>query len=82
MAEEKGLRPDYIVPTMDEWEVYPREAAAVGMAAIQQGVARRTATREELLAEAENIIRESRALTTMMMDQGFIAMPPEPDDQE
>ena len=82
VAEEKGLRPDYIVPTMDEWEVYPREAAAVGMAAIQQGVARRTATREELLAEAENIIRESRALTTMMMDQRFIAMPPEPDDQE
>src|SRR5690606_41242608 len=24
MAEEKGLSPDYILPTMDEWDVFPR----------------------------------------------------------
>ena len=22
VAEEKGLRPDYVIPTMDEWEIY------------------------------------------------------------
>ena len=27
-AEEKGLSDEYIVPTMDEWEIFPREAAA------------------------------------------------------
>ena len=39
MAEEKGLPPDYILPNMDEWEVFPREAAAVAMKAIEEGVA-------------------------------------------
>ncbi|MCK4908938.1 MAG: NADP-dependent malic enzyme, partial [Planctomycetes bacterium] len=29
-AEDKGLTDDYITPGMDEWEVFPREAAAVG----------------------------------------------------
>ncbi|MEW6230575.1 MAG: NADP-dependent malic enzyme, partial [Bacillota bacterium] len=38
-AEDKGLTRDYIIPTMDEWEVYPREAAAVGTKAIEQGIA-------------------------------------------
>jgi len=27
-AEDKGLSEEYIVPTMDEWEVFPREATA------------------------------------------------------
>ena len=40
MAEEKGLTPDHILPTMDEWDVFPREAAAVAMKAQEQGVAR------------------------------------------
>ena len=39
-AEERGLDDDHIVPTMDDWEVFPREASAVGMKAQEQGVAR------------------------------------------
>ncbi|MBE0479233.1 NADP-dependent malic enzyme, partial [Candidatus Aerophobetes bacterium] len=39
-AEDKGLSEEYIVPTMDEWEVFPREAVSVGMKAIEQGIAR------------------------------------------
>jgi malate dehydrogenase (oxaloacetate-decarboxylating) len=77
VAEEKGLRPDYIIPTMDEWEIYPREAAAVGTTAIKQGVARRDASWDELLASAERAIRHSRGLTEMMMKEGFIALPPD-----
>ena len=42
VAEDKGLSADYIMPTMDDWEVFPREAAAVAMKAIEQGVALRT----------------------------------------
>ncbi len=39
LAEEKGLRPDYIMPTMDDVDVFAREAAAVATKAIEQGIA-------------------------------------------
>jgi len=42
LAEENGLSDEYIMPTMDEVDVFPREAAAVAMKAIEQGVARFT----------------------------------------
>lgn len=73
MAAQKGLTPEYILPNMDEWEVFPREAAAVAMKAIEEGVARKTATYEEELRAAEAIIRRSRDLTKTMMEDGFIA---------
>ena len=73
MAEEKGVTSDYILPNMDEWEVFPREAAAVAMKAIEEGVARKTTTYEEELKNAEQIIRRSRDLTQTMMADGFIA---------
>ncbi|MCK4741721.1 MAG: NADP-dependent malic enzyme [Anaerolineales bacterium] len=73
MAEEKGLTPEYILPTMDEWEVFPREAAAVAVKAVEEGIARTPLTYEEELKNAEEIIRRSRGLTTHMMEEGFIA---------
>jgi malate dehydrogenase (oxaloacetate-decarboxylating) len=73
MAAEKGLTPDYILPNMDEWEVFPREAAAVAVKAIEEGVARKSTTYEEELRTAEAIIRRSRNLTKTMMDEGYIA---------
>ena len=71
-ASDKGLSEDYLLPTMDEWEVYPREAAAVGMKAIEQGVARKKATREELFRNAETMIKRARDMTGMLMKEGFI----------
>jgi malate dehydrogenase (oxaloacetate-decarboxylating) len=76
VAEDKGLREDYIIPSMSEWEVYPREAVAVGLKAIEQGVARVTLTREELLKMAEDKIRRAREQTHMLMKEGFIQVPP------
>jgi malate dehydrogenase (oxaloacetate-decarboxylating) len=73
MAEENGLTPEYIMPTMDEWEVFPREAAAVAVKAVEQGLARIPLTYEEELENAGNIIRRSRDLTKQMMQEGFIA---------
>jgi malate dehydrogenase (oxaloacetate-decarboxylating) len=73
MAEEKGLTPEYILPTMDEWEVFPREAAAVAVKAVEQGLARKEVTYEEELKHAGEIIRRSRSLTETMMEEGFIA---------
>ncbi len=73
MAAEKGLSPDYIMPTMDEWEVFPREAAAVAVKAVEQGLARMNTTYEEEYQRAATIIKNSRDLTQTMMQEGFIA---------
>ena len=71
-AEDKGLSDDYILPHMDEWEVFPREAAAVAVKAVEQGVARRGTTHDEEFERASAIIQRSRAITQTMMDEGFI----------
>ena len=71
-AEDKGLSEDYILPHMDEWEVFPREATAVGMKAIEQGVARISMAREELFRKAEATIRNARAEVQVLMEAGVI----------
>jgi malate dehydrogenase (oxaloacetate-decarboxylating) len=71
------LGPERIIPTMDEWQVFPELAARTGMKAQEQGIARLTRTRDELYAQAEAMIRRSRDLTAAMMDQGFIESPPD-----
>jgi malate dehydrogenase (oxaloacetate-decarboxylating) len=76
VAEDRGLREDYLIPTMDDWEVYPREAVAVGMKAIEQGVARITMTRDELYKKAAKTIKEARTMSQALMKQGFIPKPP------
>jgi malate dehydrogenase (oxaloacetate-decarboxylating) len=73
VAVEQGLTPDRILPTMDDWQVFPREAAAVAAKAVEEGVARNPMTYEEELENAEKIIRRSRDLTTSMMAEGFIS---------
>jgi len=77
-AEDNGIHNEYIVPTMDEWEVFPREATAVAMKAIEQGVARTKLSRQEIFERAEYIIRRSREQTKAMMgNELFIAPAPE-----
>jgi len=76
-AEDQGISEDYIIPTMGEWEVFIREAVAVGMKAIEQGVARETPTREQLAKQAEKIIKESREATDLLMKSGLIPPMPE-----
>ena len=78
MADHVGdaLAPDHIMPTMDDWEVFPREAAAVAMKAQEQGLARLETTFEKELENAKRIIKRSRDLTGMMMREGFIPEAP------
>ena len=71
------LAPDCLMPTMDDWEVFPAIAAAVGMKAQEQGLAGLTMTRENLVARADFLIRRSRGITEMMMREGFIEPAPE-----
>jgi malate dehydrogenase (oxaloacetate-decarboxylating) len=79
MADHVGdkLAANHILPTMDDWEVFPREAAAVGVKAIEQGLARINLSHDELFKMATDIISRSRKLTQMMMENGFIAIPKE-----
>ncbi|MBN1677954.1 MAG: NADP-dependent malic enzyme [Candidatus Thermoplasmatota archaeon] len=71
-AEDNGISDTYIVPTMDEWDVFPREAAAVGTAAINEGIARVKASRKELYDKAAAIIKRARSQTKTLMKTRFI----------
>jgi malate dehydrogenase (oxaloacetate-decarboxylating) len=75
-AEEKGLREDYIVPTMEEWEVFINEAVAVGIKAIEQGIARIKLSENQLRQSAEELIGNSRKQTELQIKEGFIKKPP------
>jgi malate dehydrogenase (oxaloacetate-decarboxylating) len=75
-APDDGLNPECILPTMIEWEVYAREAVAVGLKAQEQGLARVRLSADELFGQASEMILRSRRLTEMMMETGLIAEPP------
>jgi malate dehydrogenase (oxaloacetate-decarboxylating) len=75
-AEDRGISEDNIAATMGEWDVFIREAVAVGMKAQEQGVARIKATREQLTKQAETMIRNARETTELLMKEGLIPPPP------
>jgi malate dehydrogenase (oxaloacetate-decarboxylating) len=75
-AQDKGLRADYLIPTMDEWEVYPREAVAVGMQAIKEGVAGIKMDKDKLYETASGIIKRARDTTKLLMKENVILSPP------
>ncbi|MCO6450668.1 MAG: NADP-dependent malic enzyme [Caldilineales bacterium] len=76
-AIEAGLDDEHILPTMDDWQVFPREAVAVGMKAQEQGLAGIAVDAEALHRRASDIIARSRGLTQWMMREGYIAEAPE-----
>jgi len=76
-AEDNGIHEEYIIPTMDEWEVFPREATAVALKAIEQGIARVKKSRQEIFERAESIIKDARGKVQLLMKEGYIKMPPE-----
>jgi hypothetical protein len=49
---------------------------AVGLKAIEQGIARERPSRKKLTERAESIIRRARELTGSMMKNGFIKPAP------
>ena len=62
---------------MVEWEVFAREAVAVGMKAQEQGIARLTVDEDDLFRHAAEMIHRSRHLTEVMMETGLIPQAPE-----
>ncbi len=75
VAQKKGISPDYIMPTMDETEVFAEEAADVAMTAIANGVARVTRSRDEVYQRTLADIKEARAIIDVLMREKFIASP-------
>ncbi len=74
-AEDQGIHEEHIIPTMDEWEVFPREAVAVGLKAIEQGVAGIELGEKELYEIASSRIRRARESAGVLMQEGIIKMP-------
>jgi len=75
-AEDKGLREDYIIPSMSEWEIYPIQARETGLKAIEQGIAQNKMTGQEIYERAEGIIKRTQDIVKLLMNQGFIQAPP------
>ncbi|HOC19274.1 MAG TPA: NADP-dependent malic enzyme [Vicinamibacterales bacterium] len=74
-AQEKGIHPDYIMPTMDETEVFAEEAADVAMTAIKNGVARTILDRETVYTRTLHDIQEARDMIGTLMKADFIKPP-------
>lgn len=75
--DHKNFGPERIMPTMEEWELFPDIAADVAAQALQEGLAQRTISPDAVRAAARERIGRSQRLTQFMMDQGFIPPPPE-----
>jgi malate dehydrogenase (oxaloacetate-decarboxylating) len=75
-AEERGMDEKNLLPRMDEWEVFPREAVACALKSIEQGVARVKPSRQELYERASAIIKNARKSTELLMKHGLIKQVP------
>jgi malate dehydrogenase (oxaloacetate-decarboxylating) len=61
-----------ILPTMDDWEIVPKIAAAIGVKAIKEKIARKKMRYEKIYDNAKEIIKRSRSITETMMKKGYI----------
>jgi len=75
-AEERGMHDEDILPRMEEWEVFPREAVACALKSIDQGVARVKPSKQELYERATAIIQNARESLKVLMKEGLIKNPP------
>ncbi len=73
-AEKKGLSEEYIVPTMEETEMYVEEAIAVAEKAIEIGVARRKISRNELEQEIRELVMRPKKYMEIALNNGYIEL--------
>ena len=74
-ARKKGINPDYIMPTMEETEVFAQEAADVAMQAIKDGVARVEMEWGRVYDQTLADIKEARDSIDLLMKNGLIKTP-------
>lgn len=75
-AEEHGLSENAILPTMADWRVVPRVAAATAIKAQESGLARLTRTREEYIETATRRILDAQHMVQVLMREDLIAAVP------
>ena len=66
---------DYLLPRMDEPQVYIEEAVAVGLKAIEQGIARKPQTEAQLRKSAEFLIMRAIKDVEVRQKEGIVQMP-------
>ncbi|MDR2396061.1 MAG: NADP-dependent malic enzyme [Endomicrobium sp.] len=69
---DNKIKPGKILPTMDEWEIFPKVAAAIGVEAVKEKVASKKLSYDKLYETAKKIIGRSRHITETMMKKGYI----------
>jgi malate dehydrogenase (oxaloacetate-decarboxylating) len=73
-TEETGIHEERIIGSMNETELYVREAVAVAEKAIELGLARRKLSRSELEAEIRELIERPKKIMKVMLDNKLIKM--------
>jgi len=76
-AVKKGISPDYIMPTMDETEVFACEAADVADEAIKNNVARKPSDWQQTYDRTLKDIKDARAILDLLMKENFVQRPDE-----
>lgn len=76
-AEARGISPDNIIATMDEADVFAREAADVAVQAVKEGLARVELTYEQAFEKASRDITQTRAMIEHLIAENYIAQPPQ-----
>ncbi|MBO4382300.1 MAG: hypothetical protein J5799_05095, partial [Bacteroidales bacterium] len=76
-AEKQGISQERIMPTMMDSDLFPNVAADVAMQAIQDGVARKNRTWQEVYNIASKDIQETHELVELFQEKGYIRQFPE-----
>ena len=71
-AEKRGIHTENIMPSMLEWELFPKVTADVAMQAIKEGVALKNLTWQQVYEAAKSDIREAQELTNLLQEKGYI----------
>jgi malate dehydrogenase (oxaloacetate-decarboxylating) len=71
-TEETGMHEERIIGTMEETELYVREAVAVAEKAMELGLARRRLSRSELEYEIRELIERPKKIVKALMDSGLV----------
>ncbi len=71
-ARDLGISKDYIIPNMEQWEVFPKVASAVADAAVKSGYARINKSKKEFYDIAVSIISRNRQIIEKLIESGSI----------
>lgn len=76
-AQKRGLHPDYIIPSMEEWQLFIEEALAVAQVAVEQNHAQKKKDFNELRKEVEKIIQRAQDMVKDLVKLDYIPLPQE-----